>query len=349
MKKKILVLSLILVMFSGWQTRVLATEDQGEPAQNMGGGADFGVSAVYPENQIGGQSGYFNLRVLPEQEQIIQVIVKNYSEKKITILIERNRGTTGDAGIPEYKNINKKKDDSLVVDFEEIVTLEQEKVTLEAQTEQSVSIKVKIPKESFKGQILGGIHFIQEQESNNKQDKMIINQFSYSIAVLLTEADEVVPNELVLVEVVPGQRNYRNFIEATIQNGAPIMIKNLSLTEKIENVKTKQVLYEGNQEELRMAPNSSFSNGADLEKENLLAGHYLYTLDALADGQTYHLTKEFEIKAEDAKKLNSQSVYSTQAKGLPIWLIIGSGVIVLTLLVVGGILLVTKNRSKSNK
>lgn len=326
-----LILGVALVLITS--TTASAAEEE-----KNGTGADFGVSAIYPENQLNGQNGYFDLRMKPSDKQTVQVEVNNYSDKDITIKVGRNRATTGDGGIPEYKDIKKEKDGSLKVDFDRIAKLEESTIKLTGKESKKVSLNLSMPKDSFDGQVLGGIHFeqVDERKENEKDtNKMIEHKFSYSIAVLLTENDEKIENSLALVNVKPDQRNYRNFIEALIQNKAPMMIKDMSIEAKIYKENQDEAVYEANNGSLRMAPNSSFNYGIDLKDTKLIAGEYNYVLKVVADKKEYRFTKKFTIDKEIAQKLNKQSVNIEEEKSIwPLYLV-GVSLMVIIFVIVG--------------
>lgn len=58
---------------------------------------------------------------------------------------------------------------------------------------------------------------------------MVVNRFSYNIAVMIELGDEVSENELQLNDVRAAQRSSFNFIEANLQNTAERMISSLAM------------------------------------------------------------------------------------------------------------------------
>lgn len=304
-------------------------------SQGEGRGASFGVRPIYPKGQIGGETGYFHLNVRPNDEKKLEVLVSNYLDKEITVLTERSRATTGDGGTVDYHKSKKEDKVSPKVDFEEISELEHTEIHLKGKEQKKVTLTVKIPAQTFDGQVLGGLHFSEknagESERNNKT---IVNVFSYSIAVLLTETDKKIENNIELVNVFPSQRNYRNYIESTIQNKAAITVNRLEVEATVYKQGTKEIAYSvKNNENMRMAPESSFDFGIDLQDSPLIAGDYTMQMKLIADGKSYDFKKDFSISKKEMKRYNEQSVFLKQKPKNTQWmwwiisLFIGVGII----------------------
>lgn len=327
---------------------VTAFADETKEEANKGTGAAFSVLPIYPDNQVNGKNGYFELNVAPKQNQVLQIELQNYSEKTITIDIEANRATTSDAGITSYKKSKNEKDDTLKVDFESLVHLEEQEVALKAKEKKTIKITLQMPDESFVGQVLGGIHFSQKPDEKEKNEKKnaVYNTFSYSIAVLLTENKQQVENQLKLIDVYADQRNYRNFIEARIQNAAPTMIKNLSVKSEIFEKNSSKASYQANKTSLRMAPNSTFNFGLDLQNTELIPGDYTLKMTADADGKEYKFSKDFTISRKQANELNDQAVYIEKKDNKQLYMII-AGILLVVIVVV--IILIKRKRANKKK
>lgn len=323
---------------------ITAVADEPKEEANKGTGAAFSVSPIYPDNQTNGKNGYFELNVLPKQKQVLQIELQNYSEKTITVDVEANRATTSDAGITSYKKSTREKEESLKVDFESLMQIEEQAITLHAKETKKINITLQMPEESFNGQVLGGIHFSQKPDEKEKNEKKnaVYNTFSYSIAVLLTENKQQVENELKLVDVFADQRNYRNFIEASIQNTAPIIIKNLAIKAEIYKKNSTKIAYQANKSALRMAPNSMFNFGLDLQNTELISGDYTLKMTANADGKEYNFSKDFKISRKQANELNNQAVYIEKKDNKQLYLLIAGIIIVLVVILI----LIKRNRTK---
>lgn len=300
-----------------------------------GTGADFSVEAIYPENQRGGESGYFNLKMDPGAAQTIKTKVRNDSDKTIEVTVQATRATTSDGGVISYKEFKKEKDASIVTDFNDIVTLKEQTITIPAKEEKEIEAEIKMPDKSYEGEVLGALHFSQKYEPTKAdKDKTVVNTFSYSIPIELIESDAKVENKLELKEVEASQRNFHNYIEATIQNQASSIIHTMTIDGSIRSKSTNEVVYNRKEDSYQMAPNSTLKFGFDMQDTPMVAGQYQVELAVEADGKKYNLSKEFTISSSEAKKFNDESVYLQKDDSFPVWLI--AIIIGLIILVIGG-------------
>ncbi|MFD1902641.1 DUF916 domain-containing protein [Enterococcus termitis] len=136
--------------------------------ENKGAAGGFSYEVIQPENQQNKDVGYYDLRVTPGQEQIVQMKLMNSSEKEIKISVNLNGAKTNGNGVIEYSPNELKRDESLINDFVDIATAPKE-VTLAPKSEQLLDIVLKIPKTPFKGVISGGIE-LQEVTSEVPKD-----------------------------------------------------------------------------------------------------------------------------------------------------------------------------------
>ena len=251
-------------------------------------GADFSVEPIYPKIQEKKNLGYFSLELKESQEETVKIKVTNYSDKENKIYLSRTRATTASSGVIEYDNVEKEKDSSIDLDFNDIVTLSDEEITLPPNGESEVSVTIKMPSEKYEGAILGGIDFHKKpEEAKKSSDKMIVNTFSYSIPVVLKNQQDKIENELKLGKIEPVERNGHPYIEANIQNISKSIIQKMSIDGRIYNKKTNEEYYVSQDSDLKMAPNSTLSYGFDLMNSPILSGDYQIKLTIVADEKEY--------------------------------------------------------------
>ena len=78
-----------------------------------------------------------------------------------------------------------------------------------------------MPKENFNGVIAGGITFKEkdsEKTNSNSKGLSIQNKYAYVVALLMQQNKNTVAPDLKLNSVEPSQVNYRNVINANLQN-----------------------------------------------------------------------------------------------------------------------------------
>lgn len=138
---------------------------------------------------------------------------------------------------------------------------------------------------------------------------MVVNRFSYNIAVMIELGDEVSENELQLNDVRAAQRSSFNFIEANLQNTAERMISSLAMEATIYRLGEEAPLYISNRTGLKMAPNSNFNYGIDLQQTAIQPEEYTIQLIVEADDKTYEFERNFTITTEEAANLNESAVF----------------------------------------
>lgn len=308
---------------------------------------NFSVRAIIPTNQIDKTQTYFDLRMKPNQEQDLLVEMNNSTQKPVTVNVIPNTATTNDNGVVEYNNIAKKADRSLKYAFKDLAKVDNQTVTIPANSHQQIKVHLKMPAESFDGVILGGIYFKEKTDDNlqdNRKDSQIINQYAYVIGVKLTETDTPVNPQLRLVNVKPSQVNYRNVINAQIQNYQAAIIEKMKVSGQIYRKGHSKVLYSDTRDNLRMAPNSNFNFGISLNNKEFAPGKYTFKGVATIGKQKWHFSRDFEIEGQVARSYNHKAV--SLEKDYTKYYIIGGLIVVLILIV---IILILVRKLQKNK
>lgn len=280
------------------------------PISSTASDTGFSVAAVLPENQMDNGNSYFDLKVEAGKEQNLQVQLINKSNEEKKISIEANTAITNDNGIVDYQTKLSEKDSSLKVDFSDIVMVENE-IILPSNSTIFVPITIKMPVKEFDGIILGGLYFTEKNEkinTNLKKGNQVKSQFGYVIGVKLQETDTEVMPELKLQNISLGQRNNRNVFKINIQNNQPAILKEAKITGEINQFGNKKVLYKETNNSLKMAPNSNFNFQIPLSNSEFKSGKYVFKGIINSQDKTWKFEKEFEVKSEQAQKLNATSV-----------------------------------------
>lgn len=292
---------------------------------------NFSVSAVIPDNQIDKNQSYFDLHMKPDQEQTLEVQMRNDTKKDVVIEVNINTAMTNNNGIIDYSQTEFERDPTLEVDLEDLVDYEKE-VVVKAESSIVFPIKVNMPAGELPGMLLGGIHF-QEKEDEQKEDNekaQIENKFAYIIGLKMSMNDiEIKPN-LELNKVQATQINYRNAVIANIQNSEPIIVSPLEIKAEIFKENGDKVLYKSENKDVRMAPNSNFDYAIKLENQEFKAGKYRVEIQAKNEEHEWEWEEYFTIEREEAKQLNEEAVEIE--KDYTLWYIIGGVTLLLILL-----------------
>ncbi|MBO0446167.1 DUF916 and DUF3324 domain-containing protein [Enterococcus ureilyticus] len=308
----------------------------------------YSVKANIPENQIDKSKTYFDLKMTPGQKQDVSLTISNSSKEKATIIITPNIALTNQNGVIDYNQEKAKQDSSLKVPITDIIS-DKQKVTLEPQETKDVVFTLQMPEVAFDGTILGGFYITKESTDKEEKDSesvQIKNRYSYVIGIQLRENEQTVKPVLQLNDVKPTLQNYRTAISANLQNTQATIINNLEVEAKISKKGSTEVLYETTKKDMSMAPNSNFYFPITMNNQPLKAGDYTLRLTAKDQTENWKFEQDFNISAEDTKKLNKEAVDLEEepTDWLKIGLIIGAIIIVLL-----GLLFFFIHRSKKKK
>lgn len=272
---------------------------------------NFSVKAILPENQRDTNQSYFDLRVTPGQEQVLQVELQNETDKDVTVETTANTATTNDNGLADYTNSSNKKDSSLAFSFADIA--EAPKETLVPKNGKKIlEVTLKMPEKEFDGFLLGGLYFKEKEAKDSaeksKESVMIENKFAYTVGVLLSETDADVKPKLALNDAKASQKVGRNVVLLTMQNQHAALIQKMNVEAKIYDKNRKNLLYTKQQSDLKMAPNSHFNYSVPLDDQAFEPGTYEAEVVANDGYRDWKMTRTFEIKPDVAKEYNKTSL-----------------------------------------
>lgn len=305
-------------------------------------GANFSIAPVLPDNQIEDVS-YFSLAPILNQAQKLDVTVYNSSTKDITVTCDVADATTNDNGMPNYQLTNKKRDSSLKLGFSDIAHVIEPTVTLKSGENKKVTIEINYPKQ-LKGTLLGGLTFKEVTEKSPKNEG-VTNRYLYSIAVKINGTPSNENKSVKLNEVIPEQRNYRNYIHANIQNPTSSIIKTLNVKAVVTS-KKNGTTYKSESTNLKMAPNSNFNYGVSLGETALKPGKYEIELTGSADGKEFSFKKNLAITNETAKQLNKSAVIAKEDNSIKenLFYILLAAVIIINIIIGVKVWITRKNR-----
>ncbi|MBO0454188.1 DUF916 and DUF3324 domain-containing protein [Candidatus Enterococcus murrayae] len=332
---------------------------------------NFAVTPKPSENQLDKQKTYFDLLLAPNQEDTLTVDLRNDTDKEVVVEAQIHSATTNGNGVIEYSKNEIKADKTLKYDIKNYVEAPEE-IILKPQSAAEYKVKIHMPNEKFAGIIAGGITFKEKKadqtsESSDKSGKglAIKNEYSYVVALLMRQTTENGDPDLKLLSASPDQRNARNVIQGNLQNPNATYLNQLATKTTITKKGSSEALYTDEQSEMQMAPNSNFNLSVPLKGDRLKAGKYTMKIDAYGqkdqkgsypfqakgsqkeENYRYHwsLEKDFEIKADVAKKLNDSDV--TIKKDYT-WIYILIGVLLLLVIILFLIWRKKKNDQKAS-
>lgn len=305
---------------------------------------NFSVSAIIPDNQVDKQQTYFDLNMEPNQEQTLEVTMRNDTKEAVTVEVDVNTAMTNNNGVIDYSQTDFERDSSLEVDIEDLVDYEKE-ITVKANSSITYPIKVEMPAEEVSGILLGGLHFNEKQEEKPQEEKaQIENKFAYVIGLKMEMNEPEVEPSLELNEVKATQINYRNAVTANLQNTEPTIVSPLEIEAKIFKEKGKEALFTEANDDMRMAPNSNFDYAINWDNKEFKPGKYRLELTAKNEENEWEWEEFFTIEDNEAKELNKEAV--ELEKDYTMWYIIGGIILLFILLGFVYWLGTRKNRTK---
>ena len=278
----------------------------------------FSVSPIDPDTKET-LNGYYDLELAPDEERVLMLRLHNTSKEPMTLVIELNNAWTNDNGLPTY-TYKKEIDRSMKYPFSTIAKTEESEIYLAAHEEKEIRVQVKMAKEPFKGQILGGIR-ISQAENKQASKGAVEHDYAYVIGTIVQQNKAKLSPIIDLLAVKPTQINGNNAISATIQNKEATIVRELSVDAKVYN-NDKQLCYERQENAMRMAPNSAFDFSISSEAMKLMPGTYVYVLKGSADGEEFTFKKEFTISAKEANSYNRTAVYLDDQPNYPLWFVV---------------------------
>jgi hypothetical protein len=272
----------------------------------------FYINPILPSSQLdGGASDYFDLNIEAGQSDVLALEVQNSSNETITIDISVHTAFTNVNGIVEYGKDAEDPDPTLPAMIDKLVTPAGE-ITLDPKEKKVVEMPIAMPEESFEGVLAGGIR-VQEianenDAGNDTQGVAIKNAFSYVIGIVISNNRTSVSPDIELMDVFPDQVNYRNVFSATIQNFTSTFVNKLEVEASIREEGSDEILYETEQTNMQMAPNSHFHFPIPLNGERFRSGTYVLNMTARSGEEEWEWTQTFEVESDKAASLNRADV-----------------------------------------
>lgn len=321
---------------------------------------NFSVSLKPSALQVGDDFSYYNLKILPKQEETLYLLVTNNGKEKLNLSVTTVNATTSQEGIIDYskRDKNYKYDNTLKTPFTSITDKEQE-ISLEPNEQQIVSVTIKMPDTPVNGTILGGIVISPiEKKINEKKETSgikIKNNFEIKKAVVLNNDDNKILPELKLNKINTTLINNTPATTINIQNTKPVMFGELNIETEVFDKKTGKSIRKQTNTDLEMAPNSNFDLPIFWNNQRLPVGEYTININATSGNENWKLTKDFPMTEESF--LEFDDFYDTEKQiTTPFWM----NLLIITLIIVCIILFLvfiffykakiqTKKRKKQTK
>lgn len=309
----------------------------------------YSVEAVLNDDQINNDVSYFDIGVEPGEELELEVIVYNSSEEDITVNVANTTAYTNSNGLISYDGEGLEPHDSMKYPFSEISSLKSDTVEVPALGQETVTVKVEAPVESFDGIILGGLHFsLEPEETESGEGVTIQNRYAYVLGVKIQERgnDKQVESEIILNNINPGIINYRTGLQTEFANTTPVIINGITFEGSVYEEGSDEPLFTRTVEDFSIAPNSTFNFPVMYDNHRLEAGDYVFRAAVSNEEHSWEFEEAFEVDEETADEANEEAVELVEEEdnSLLMYLVIGLGILVTILVVVVAYLVVKRKK-----
>lgn len=276
----------------------------------VGASTGFSVTPVLPENQVPETTSFFDVVVVPGDQQELAISINNSRDTDITVELSLFSPGTASNGSINY-TASGRADVSMAYSFEELALLTTPReVTVPANSRMIVPVIVDIPVAGFDGIILGSVHaLLGITEEEIAEAGMIVNRFAFAIPVRLRGNDVPIAPDFALGEANIGTFNHRAAIIAEIRNPMPRLVMGASVSAQVLTAAGDAVFTVTNMP-VDFAPNTIFPlTMQDAAGVGIPPGDYTIQVQVEHDGTVWDLGPEtFNIAPAQAQQVNEAAV-----------------------------------------
>jgi len=314
----------------------------------------FSVNPVFPDNQVSGTTGFFDLKVVAGQRQEIAVEVENARSTPFTVEIELYTAGTNSNGIIDY-SFPGQVDETIAHRFSDLARLTTgTEITVPAHSSMVVPITIDIPEDGFDGVILGSVFVLLGiTEEELAEAGMLANRFAYAFAVRLQETEQVFEPDFILGDVRADVVHGRATFVSEIRNPLPRLTMGVNMNAQLYPAGGNSAVFVTENMSVDFAPNTVFTfNMIDFEGFGVQPGPYIMRLQLEHEGKNWDFEREFTVAAQQADNINTAAVnlqqqVSMAGGGLSTWVL--AAIIGGALLLVAAVALVIAKMKKSQR
>lgn len=298
LKPKLIIFSIICGLF--WPLTIHAANDQAP---------SYAINPQFTATQVSGQTGYFDIKVVPGKPQTISTIISNSGNRPIYVRHKFNSAYTTDSGlgyVPTNKPI--KPDPSMRYPLTKVATVDGDDVVfIPAHQSKTVTAQIDAAKiaKDFHGIILGGWYFENIDKkpntaANSNKDNSVGVNFTYSyLTGVVLEVGEPVKPKLALDELIYHGKAKQPALSVKLINSEAAILRHAKVTVSV--TKKQQLVTKHTYTDITLAPNSNVEYPLN-ELKTLTPGKYIFTIvgenghQKVTSHQMVTLTQQAESK-----------------------------------------------------
>lgn len=260
--------------------------------------SSFSVVANLPENQIDQEKTFFDLKVKAGDKQTLSLNLMNDSTTEQTYLVEANSAYTNGHGMISYDQKERPKTVAAPIFFSDIAKVREPEITLKPNQTKEILIDLIIPKEGFKGLILGGLYIYQPQsQEENEKEAGIRTTQSVVKGVRLTNKIEKIKPSLSLYSLKANLASHSN-VSVCLENEEPMIMDKVRLSAQIlQRGKQALIISELKLEAIKLAPYARFPIKIPLSS-NVAPGEYLVKIIVNSHDEQWSFDEVLFIQGE---------------------------------------------------
>lgn len=303
----------LIIILNVWCSTHVFAEDTS--SSEFGG---FSIEGLPNKNQLDKNASYFYLHEEPGTKDNLTIKLNNSASKEKKLEIKVVDGNTNSNGIVDYTG-SLKNNKALKMPLTSIVKPEQKEVTVPKNGSIETNLAVNMPSKKFAGVVLGGVIVSEKKSEQQLKTGTVGNEYSYTIGIVLTNDNKVELFKNISVElekVGPVLSAGKKVVQADILNPNPYVFSKAEVTGTVYEEGSSTKLKENTMQNVSIAPYSAFPFQLDWQKEDLKPGNYVFKCSVKTAENTWNFEKKFEIKNDEAKEINKESVFKVI---LPNW------------------------------
>lgn len=295
------IIFLIIIFIGGGS--VIASEEDKEQIMDY-----VHIEPIFPKNQTDTSLSYFDLKVTPGEIEMIDVLLKNKSDKAVQVYMRPETAITSGTGKVVYRPDipGVQYDESLIYPLTTLTHVVQNNILLEPYEEQIIQAVIEIPKEPFEGVILGGLRFsIDNEFMTHAVDLTKENIYDYILGIRLFEEPYKDPAQAVLKQIYPYYFHNQLGFQMEIQNNTPLPLVDVAIDATIYQEKSHKKVASLEKKDWHMAPNSNVFLNITLDDENdeIMPESYIAEVHISSDLGTWKLHQSFLVNKKRLHQL----------------------------------------------
>ena len=279
---------------SGSLYSVLATLQQNQERSLPG--TSFSVRAILPQNQEREESTFFDLRMEPGQEQIVNIEVINHTKETIEIEVAVFTATTNKNGFAEYQLSPEVPDDTLPYLMEDVITTTSY-VEVPPEGAKWVPFHIKMPEEAYDGVLAGGLEMRRVVSEEQSTTRGLRNVYSFLTVILLHQGEAVSP-QIISRGTEVEFYGAEGLFSTNFQNTEAAFASDLEIQTRVTDRETKEVIFESKTEGLQMVPHSDFWYQFQLSEDELSEGIYIINYILKSGDLSWEIKEYIRITGE---------------------------------------------------